>query len=453
MRQFTRRVIALSAFAALAACGGGGSDSPPSPTPTVKLDGVAASNVALSGATVSVKCAAGTGTATTANNGTYTVTLSSASLPCVLKVAGSGSSLHSMLPGTGTSGTYTVNLSPLTELVVAKATGIAPEAFFTGFTAATAPTAAVVTQATEAVKTLAAGVVDLSGVNPISDTLVPSTSTTAGNAQAQKIETLVSALATAQTTLDTLVTAVVDNPTATDPIKTVLQPSASTCAWLRSGRFRLINAAETDPAWRAHVIELDATTLTVKAWDNSTTTLTDQGECKFTFEDSDQRGTLLVSSAGSIAVYSESKTTTDKSFALGMPEQSLPASALAGTWNTTFWGYEGAIATPGFLAELNGNGSINAPLDQFNTVTAVDATTKAVTRLRDSDSRVDTLGYDKPRNGLRYRVKNSCTINNVASNCSEVVQLPVQGMGITVTTSVGQTNAAAAFLNLSISRP
>jgi hypothetical protein len=78
---------------------------------------------------------------------------------------------------------------------------------------------------------------------------------------------------------------------------------------------------------------------------------------------------------------------------------------------------------------LNGNGTISALLDQTVTVTATDATAKTVTRIRASDGRVDPLGYDEPRDGLRYRAANSCTVSGVASNCAGTVQLPLQSLG------------------------
>ena len=89
---------------------------------------------ALPGATVSIKCAAGTGTATTAADGRYTLTLTGASLPCALRVVGTdGSVFHSVVAGTGTTGTFVANITPLTELLVATATGASPGTFFDGF--------------------------------------------------------------------------------------------------------------------------------------------------------------------------------------------------------------------------------------------------------------------------------------------------------------------------------
>ena len=63
------------AAAVLTACGGGGGDSeaPASSAPTTKISGTAAVGAALGNASVQAKCASGSGTATTAADGTFTI--------------------------------------------------------------------------------------------------------------------------------------------------------------------------------------------------------------------------------------------------------------------------------------------------------------------------------------------------------------------------------------------
>ena len=100
----------------------------------------------------------------------------------------------------------------------------------------------------------------------------------------------------------------------------------------------------------------------------------------------------------------------------------------------------------------NGNGTIAALNEDSTTVTASDATARTTTRLLASNNRVDMLTHDTPRDGLRYRAPNSCTISGVANNCSEVLQVPLQGMGITLSMSVG-TNPTTAFYQASIGKP
>jgi hypothetical protein len=548
--------LALVAAATLAACGGGGSDTPASnPTPSsVTIVGTAAQGAALAGAAVSVKCATGTGSATTGADGKYTLSISGAVLPCALKVVGTnGATFHSLLAGTGTSGTFTANLSPLTELLVAKATGATPATFYSNFAGGTAPSAATLATALTALKTLTAGLIDLAGADPIGTAMMATHGSNAGDALDAKIDKLMAALANAQTTLSEVAAAIVTNPNVPDPIKTILSPVAASCNWLRSGKYRMINPYETDPLWRAHVLDIDAVALTAKVQDGTTIAITANGGCQFTVDSTDETNTVMVSSSGVLVVFSQSKTSATRWATIGLPEQVLPASELAGTWNLAGWDPASGIQTPGYVAQtgeasidstgqmtgsleclglaactpdsgpfpkitanattggfdvavnggniaraflfknvagkaalvviaddgqfivgarkeplgalpavgtvtkfrqftLNGNGTFSTLSEDSTTVTAIDSTAKTVTRSLASNGRVDTLSYDKPRDGLRYRAPNSCTLNGVASNCSEIVQLPLQGMGITLTLSVG-TNPTTAIYQASIGKP
>ena len=100
----------------------------------------------------------------------------------------------------------------------------------------------------------------------------------------------------------------------------------------------------------------------------------------------------------------------------------------------------------------NGNGSVGTVNEDTTTITASDAVARTTTRLLASTNRVDTLSYDKPRDGLRYRAANTCSITGVASTCAEVVQMPLQGMGITLTMSVG-SDPASAFYQAAVNKP
>lgn len=545
-----RRASALASCAALAlaACGGDGSGSPATPS-SVTIAGTAAKGAALPGAAVSIKCAAGTGTATTAADGRFTVTITGASLPCALRVVGTdGSVFHSGVAGTGTTGTFAANITPLTELLMANATGTSPGTFFDGFGSSTVLTAASLTQAIDYLKIAVAGVVDLTGSNPVTDALVP------GNALDQKIDAVVASFATAGVTLAQVTAAIVANPTGPTVLRAALAPVASSCAWLKSGKYRMINPRELDPRWRAHVLQVDATALTVTDQDGATLPVTSEGACQFSVDDTDAINKVMVSSGGILVVHSQSKTVaTDRWLTIGLPEQTLPVSEFAGTWNVASWDPNSGIATPGYVAQSqevsldatgqitavsdclglatcsvgtgpfprftanaasggfdmiengssnarvfmfktlsgkavvvfldnegqffiasrkaslgalpavgtvsnfrqvvwNGNGTIGTLNEDTTTVTGIDAIAKTTTRLLASNNRVDLLTYDKPRDGLRYRQPNSCTINGVANNCSEIVQLPLQGMGITLTMSVG-SNPATAFFQASVGKP
>ena len=546
--------LAAIASAALAACGGGGSDTAAAPpaAASVTIAGTAAKGVALAGATVSVKCAAGTGSATTGSDGKYTVTITGASLPCALRVVGTeGSVFHSVVSGSGGSGNFAANITPFTEMLLAKVAGAAPGAFFDGFNASTPITAAQITAAIDYLKTAVAGTTDLAGVNPVTDAL------TVGNPLDQKIDALMAALTSAGTTLAQVAATIVANPAAPNVVATPLAPPAPDCAWLRRGNYRMINPYETVERWKAHVLNIDAVARTALDQDNTTITFTSDGNCQYTVDGLDFTNKVMVSASGVLVVHSQSKTNTAlRTVTIGLPEQSVPISELAGTWNVAGWGVPEGATTPGRIAQsreitlnsagqiasasicqglaacttdsvgpfstisanatsggfnltdpvtgaangraflfknlagkaafvvlspdgsilvgsrkeslgalpsvgsvsnfrefsLNGNGTVSTLLDQSVTVTATDATANTATRLRASDSRVDMIGFDKPRNGLRYRAPNSCTVNNVASNCSETVQLPLQGMGITLSMSVA-TTPASAFYSVSVGKP
>lgn len=542
--------LALVATAALAACGGG-SEGPTLPvTAALTIGGTAAKGAALAGATVSVKCAAGTGTATTASNGTYTVTITGGTLPCALKVVGTeGSVFHSVVAGSSNSGSFAANITPLTEMMVAQIGGAAPSSFFDGFGSTTSVTPAALTAAVDYLKAALAGTADLTGFNPATDALV------IGNPLDQKIDAVMAALAVAGTSLAEVAGTIASNPTAPTVVSAPLAPPASDCAWLKGGKYRMIDPSETDPKWKAHVLTIDAAARTALDQDGITIPFTSDGGCMYTVDDAAFTTKIMVSSAGVLLAHSQSKTVaTDRSIAIGLPEQTLPISELAGTWNVASWDAGSGIASPGFVAaseeitvnasglitavstchglaactvesgpfpafsvnatkggfdlieagapvgraflfktlagkaafvfvaddglqvivatrkealgtlpavgtvsrfrqfELRGDGSVSPLVEDSSTVTAIDTTAKTVTRLQASSNRVDRLSYDKPRNGLRYRGLNTCSIAGVTSNCAEIVQLPLQGMGITLTTSTG-TSPTTAFYLVSVGKP
>jgi hypothetical protein len=117
--------LGASLCAALTACGGGGSNSSTNSaadtTPTVVTSGTTAIGAPIVGGSVSLKCASGAAaSATTAADGTYSVTLKSADYPCIAQVAGGqangvalASTLHSVAAAPGTT-----NVTPLTDLIV-----------------------------------------------------------------------------------------------------------------------------------------------------------------------------------------------------------------------------------------------------------------------------------------------------------------------------------------------
>ncbi len=175
-------VASILAASLLAACGG--SDNAPAST----ISGTAATGAAISGGTVSLKCAAGTVTpATTGANGNYTMSVSGLTFPCVGRVdykdsSGIAQKLHTFVSGLGVA-----NITPVTELIVANLTGGTAASAFDNFDTLVktkAFTASQLTAAAAAVKgylkTLGVTVDDLPS-DPIGTSLVATSGGVAGD--------------------------------------------------------------------------------------------------------------------------------------------------------------------------------------------------------------------------------------------------------------------------------
>ena len=140
------RVLMLTAVTSLAlvACGGGGNDDP-------QLSGTAAIGAPVAGATVQARCAGSGSTlleSITSANGTWQINAAGQSLPCAVRVSGgnlaAGQALHSVALDFSN-----VNITPLTDLMVANATGKLPATWWgsTGPTDVASLTAASVEKA------------------------------------------------------------------------------------------------------------------------------------------------------------------------------------------------------------------------------------------------------------------------------------------------------------------
>jgi hypothetical protein len=155
IRIFKGAALAALTAAVLAACGGGDSAPAPAAAATSTVSGTAATGAAIASGTVTLKCVSGTTTAaTTGTDGSFTVDVTSVTLPCVAKVeyknaAGATAQLYSLITAAGTA-----NITPLTNLLVAKLSGGSAASAFDGFTATTgkALTAAQIKTAADAVK-------------------------------------------------------------------------------------------------------------------------------------------------------------------------------------------------------------------------------------------------------------------------------------------------------------
>ena len=323
--------IALAALFALAACGGGsGDDTASAPTPpadsppgatALSVSGTADGGAAIAAAPVAIKCATGTGSASTGADGRFSTTITGGIAPCVIEVTSSGSSLHSVFA----AGSTTANVTPLTELLTAQLAGSSASALFTTFDGAAQAkvTAAGIAMAETDLTAALKSKVDLAGLHPLTGDAA------AGTVLDQRLDALAASLAAARLTTAQLAAALVANPGSPAPVQTILQTASAACAGLRSGRYRTIDPLGTDLAFNTQVVEVDAVALTVKESDGLLNTLVDTGNCSFGLDGN----TLLVAQSGFGVFRPPAALSSGKGFSIAMPEQALALSELAGTWN------------------------------------------------------------------------------------------------------------------------
>lgn len=367
-----RATLALASTLILSACGGdgGGGSSPPPPPPgsTLTLTGVVSVGPAVASAPVQITCATGTASATTDADGTYSAGISSGVLPCVLRATTStGSLLHSVAAGTGAAAT--ANITPLTELVTANVAGGNPDTLYTTFdaTAQAKVTTTTITTSIAATASGLAGSVDLTGANPLTDAIAVSVGSTSGNAANQQITQLDNAITVAQTTLAAVTNAIAPISIGDPPILHGLAAQATSCASLRSGTYRVLDPSSSveDPSSEALRVNIDAVALTATdtGSDNDTDskqfTAVPGAPCSFTFAAEFGTATVLVSTGGMIVMRNPSSTGPVSTLFL-IPEQVLPLSQLAGSWN--FITYQRTYNTP------------TAPLTAGNGTVVIDAT-------------------------------------------------------------------------------
>jgi hypothetical protein len=322
--------IAIGATAlTLSACGGGDSGTPQTQT----VSGVAATGLPLAGAAVNLTCASGSGTATTAGDGSYSVTLSGSTLPCVLTATSSDSKtvLHSVVPGSGSaSGTTTAQITPLTELLLAQLSGQDPAKFAAAF----GPTTAVSAAAVSSAQTALVSILKSAGVDPSSISDILGGAISAGSHQGYDaiLDTLQSAITKAGTSLSELSTAVASSTGSTtagaSTLGTILAPANPDCTALKSGKHRLIKLSDGS----AQMVTVDATALTV-AMNGSSYQLTKNATCDFTLNDTGS-SRVLVAKSGMASWTNGSGTAGTAS--LSMPSQTMDPSVINGDYNFAF---------------------------------------------------------------------------------------------------------------------
>ncbi len=410
-KQFTLRAASLGSVGAatllMVACGGSGSSSS-----GLSITGVTSTGAALSGATVEARCANGTtGSATSSSTGTFTITLSGGTLPCMLRSSGTDASgneitLHSIAD----TGTTTTNVTPLTELVVAAATGTSgstPSTAFASFTSSTTTQSTlntskltyaktVVASAAAAAATAGGQTVNLTSIDPMKDSF------TVGSSNDQLIDKLVAALKQNATSaqisqvIDSLSTAVQTaakaNPSdataastaaSTQASATVSKPFAiANCPAVKNVPYRLVGLSgsygiSNSPTFGASTTSSSTSNTGSISWTygngstaTDTVTFSSTNACKFTAQSS---GNYSVT--GAFAPSGIFITSTTNGLSIGFPEQTIALSELAGTWSSV---------------EYSTNGSTTGPWQNFQSLVTIDASGKVTSAKDCSGSTVAT---------------------------------------------------------------
>jgi hypothetical protein len=346
-KSFRLSAVALSVSALLAACGGNDDEVAVVPaSPSLQLTGVAATGLALADSAVDVKCAAGTGTATTSEAGAYEVNIANGALPCVVKVTGEADgapvTLHSVAEAGTTSGSNTAataNVTPLTEMVVAQLAGGLPSSFFDGFSAESAVTGEQLAAATSSVLVALGTAVgqDLSAIDPFKGELVPATATSAGNAYDDALEAIkakipLAVLPQVVNQIGSTAAAPAGSGTALVTLDEVLTSAAAGslagCPAALSGKYRVV-----DFRGETNLVELDFGRNKAIAGDEELDITPSELSCEFTVADGN--GTTVAFGPSGVAILSDDNTT-----AFVFPVQSLKFSDIQGEWRFVESGLE-----------------------------------------------------------------------------------------------------------------
>ncbi|RZL86124.1 MAG: hypothetical protein EOP82_31055 [Variovorax sp.] len=362
-----RAGCAAALVLSLAACGGGGdgsglaltgSNNPapaadtPKAEPSVQLSGTAATGAALASATVAVKCATGSGSATTDASGAYALKLEGGALPCMIKVTGTQGgvevTLHSLAEaGTTDAASATTsaaaNATPLTEMIVAQLSAGLPADLFTSF--GTASGAQVTTDklvaATNAVLTAlkeATGI-DLGAIDPFKTQLVAATTSApdAGNAYDKLLDALGDKVALES--LPQVVNQIASGATSGNSgslgevMTSVDQGYLPGCPVMVSGKYRLV-----DFFGRTNVRQIDFKAMKFSTLDSQAPydiTADPAKACEFVAADAAgtaARFTFVMGSSGLGSYRTENLQNGKTSIGYIFPQQSHTASEFTGEW-------------------------------------------------------------------------------------------------------------------------
>ena len=252
------QALCLCGLLSLAACSGGGGGA------GYTITGVAASGAAVSKGILDVRCQQGSASAMTALDGSYSITITGAQGPCVLRATqpSTGLVLHSLVQ----DGQTQANITPVTELILAHLFGRPPKEVFEQFGPELAQTIradklaqsqAVVLEATKQWRLITP---DQTDFDPFQAPLKAATSAAGGNNFDQSLDALMASIIAADTSLPALaqglVTATQNN--APDKAKALLsssQDSLNGCPIARSGPLWLLDFSNAFDGPRRFLID------------------------------------------------------------------------------------------------------------------------------------------------------------------------------------------------------
>lgn len=368
--SMVQRTLALSAMATaaaalVAACGGSSNDG--DDTASLTLSGTAATGAALGGASVTAKCATGTQTGQTLEDGTYSLRVAGGALPCVLQAtsASGDTTLYSMAQGSGDQAV--ANITPITHLVLAKAMGdeAAVKAAFDANPTATQLSAATakLTDALSVVRVALSGVADYSE-NPFTTPFTATHGSVKGDVLDQKLDALQTKLGEAQSDLSQLTHAIAtsqseDADKASPAVAGVLTPPASTaCPNVRSGAF-IVASQRGDLSTDGPGV-YDAAKKTWTEPDGSTVRSTglDVDTCQMIVyqPDSAKEAVRVVFNARGLGIWKD-VSGNGSDFGLIFPHQLNSLADLAGDWNLVAFNREDTASTGAFGV---GRGTVSA---------------------------------------------------------------------------------------------
>lgn len=288
------------------------------------IKGTSATGAAIAFKTVDIQCKTGAGSTMTGADGTYSLMMNPAELPCVLRVAApAGGYLYSVAQGSGLSAVS--NITPLTNMQVAALSGMTPESFFNSFSSQSSLVTAVAVQAAQAkVASALKDSIDLTNVDPIRDVLDAATGTKVGNAMDQKLDALARSLTIAGTTVSDVSSALAYAGPSAVPF--MLRAPAADCAGLRTGNYNFVGGAGSISG--SFNTRVDAPALTI-----SSAGKTNQGaklaSCKYAFDGG--QTIARVTAAGFVLVTGADKGGVQR-MAIGVPEQTFSMSDFVGNW-------------------------------------------------------------------------------------------------------------------------